>query len=522
MNGRELLTGLGYINVRYFEEAETAVLAPKTPGRYESGGRKNHRRPLLVAAMIGLMLLLVGCAVAYALNVKNLHMGQVTRKQYVFDENRQPVAQTEVVLDVISAQGIMGSPNYLAAQEWLEFEENYELNLETAETFAVPAGYEVYHAFSQEMVDKVDEICEKYDLKPMGTWTHMQSYQFDVLYQALGFDSLFHGGAEMDGGAGYFMECGNFNVMFSFTLTSEDADWKHPIGATMRYADKEYFDTISFGVGDIETVRQRNYTTADGMTILVVGEGNSTILLCDREDAFLSVYFDPLTLDHKTVELSDRDIERICEGLDFSIKPRKPDMDEVEFLLAEAETAYQERIHADDPKTVEELMATLDRSFWYTLEDLNGDGEDEVLVSADGETLKYVYTKIGGGYVCYVTHWREPDEMPYPSESAMYLCGDNSLEIYSCYEDGSFFHYYFKLEKNVEKNGSSDVGYVRYDAQEGKWHSKAAHTIYDPATDSYIPYERNDVLTEAEARKVITAHPRKELELKPIGEFPVN
>lgn len=511
MTGKDLVTGLGYIDVRYFEEAETAVIAPRRAGK----------RLLLIAALIALTLLLAGCAVAYVLNVKNLHMGQVTRTQYEFDENRQPIAQTEVVLDVISAQGIMGSPNFLAAQEWLEFEENYELNLETAETFAVPAGYEVYHAFSQEMVDKVDEICETYDLKPMGAWTHMQSYQFDVLYQALGVESLFHGGAEMDGGAGYFMECGNFNVMFSFTLTDEDADWKQPIGATMRYSDKAYFDTISFSVGDIETIRQRNYTTADGTTVLIVGEGNRTILLCDREDAFLSVYFDPLTLDGKTVELSDRDIECICEALDFTIKTRRPDMNEVESLLTEAEAAYQEKLHAGDPKTVGELLATLDQSWYYTCKDLNGDAEDEVLVSTDGETLKYVYTKIGGGYVCYVTHWREPDETPYPSESAMYLCGDNSLEIYSRYEDGSFFHYYFKLEKNVEKNGSSDVGYVRYDAQKGKWHSKPAHTIYDPATDSHIPFERNDVITEAEAGSVITAHPRVDLELKPISKFPM-
>lgn len=511
MNGKDLLIGLGYIGVQYFEEAETGTIA--------APGRKWFRRPLLAAAIIALMLLLVGCAVVYALSVKDLHMGQVNRTQYELDENRQPMGQTEVVLDVISAQGVMGSPNFQASQEWMEFSEDYEPDLSAAEEFDIPAGYEIYGAFTQEMVDRVDEICAKYGLKPVGTLARMQSYQFDVLYEALGFDSLFRGGVEMDGGVGWFAECGNFNVMFSFTLTDEEADWKQPIGATLRYVDKAYFDTISFSVGDIETVRQRNYTTTDGTSVLIVGEGNQTILLCGREAAFISLYFDAITLTGETLELSDRDIERICEAVDFTIRPQKPDMAEVEQLLAEAETAHLEALYADEPKTVEELLATLDQNLYYAQVDMNGDGENEVLVSEDGETLKYIYTKIGGGYVLYTIMWDASEDIPVPTEAAMYLCEDNSVEIYKCYEDGSFYHYYFKLEKNVEKNGSTDVGYARYDAEDGKWHSKGLLTIYDQATDSYVPYDSNDVITEEQAQAIIAAHPRAELELKSIREF---
>ena len=55
MNGKELLLGLSYISPKYIEEA-----------KYYSASQKRirFRKPLLVAAVIALTLLLVGCAVA--------------------------------------------------------------------------------------------------------------------------------------------------------------------------------------------------------------------------------------------------------------------------------------------------------------------------------------------------------------------------------------------------------------------------------------------------------------------------
>lgn len=54
MNGKNLFLGLSYIDRKFIEEAETDTIPAK---------RLSIRRPLLVAAMIGLMLLLVGCGI---------------------------------------------------------------------------------------------------------------------------------------------------------------------------------------------------------------------------------------------------------------------------------------------------------------------------------------------------------------------------------------------------------------------------------------------------------------------------
>lgn len=55
MNGRDIFLGLSYIDERYIQEAEQAMLP-----------RRSLRRPLLLAAVLALTLLLVGCAVVYA------------------------------------------------------------------------------------------------------------------------------------------------------------------------------------------------------------------------------------------------------------------------------------------------------------------------------------------------------------------------------------------------------------------------------------------------------------------------
>ncbi len=59
MNGKDLLIGLGSISPKYYDEAENDTIT-------EVKRHRTFRRPLLVAAIIALTLLLVGCAVVYA------------------------------------------------------------------------------------------------------------------------------------------------------------------------------------------------------------------------------------------------------------------------------------------------------------------------------------------------------------------------------------------------------------------------------------------------------------------------
>ena len=66
MNGKELFLGLSYINRKFIDEAERDTVS-NHGGRECAGAStvRGLRRPLLVAALAALLLLLVGCAVVY-------------------------------------------------------------------------------------------------------------------------------------------------------------------------------------------------------------------------------------------------------------------------------------------------------------------------------------------------------------------------------------------------------------------------------------------------------------------------
>ena len=91
MNGKELLLGLSYISPKYIEEAKNYSASQK---------RIRFRKPLLIAAVIALTLLLVGCAVAaYA----RIHMRLV-------QHNVPTTAQTdEDVPDATPARSVIAS-----------------------------------------------------------------------------------------------------------------------------------------------------------------------------------------------------------------------------------------------------------------------------------------------------------------------------------------------------------------------------------------------------------------------------
>jgi len=111
MNGKDLLISLGNINPKFYEEAEYGTLA-------QARTHRTIRRPLLIAAMIALMLLLVGCAVVYALRLQDMSIGQETYTQ-TFDENGKyldtPVEKTR---DVLTLFGHSGDNIQKATAEW--------------------------------------------------------------------------------------------------------------------------------------------------------------------------------------------------------------------------------------------------------------------------------------------------------------------------------------------------------------------------------------------------------------------
>lgn len=82
MNGKDLLVGMSFIEGKYVAEAENGTLGEETR---KKPVRRTWKRAPLIAAIIAMMLLLVGCAVVYVLSMQNLKVGQQEVSYDAFD-----------------------------------------------------------------------------------------------------------------------------------------------------------------------------------------------------------------------------------------------------------------------------------------------------------------------------------------------------------------------------------------------------------------------------------------------------
>ena len=177
MKGEKMLIGLSYIDRKFIDESENDTVSGKKlhdSSKQEANisMKRTLKRPLLIAAIITLMLFLMGCAAVVLLHLNDLKIGERTYTQhplYLEDGTKTPA--TEKVKEIISVQGVAESPNQQAAKEWYEFTKAYDIVQKYPDgipDFTAPDAYDSYWVPTQELVDKVDEICKKYDLKLVG------------------------------------------------------------------------------------------------------------------------------------------------------------------------------------------------------------------------------------------------------------------------------------------------------------------------------------------------------------------
>ena len=151
MNAMDLLTGLNGVRDSFVAEA----------GEFRHGKRRPRRLPSkklwLIAAIIALTLLLVGCAVAYMLHLQDMAFGQET----------QEVLGSEVQdRTLLSIRGVKGTPGYQAAKEWHEWLKTYDPDdavYHSEEAFSEDFGdeYYAYNLYTRDMKEKLDKICAK-------------------------------------------------------------------------------------------------------------------------------------------------------------------------------------------------------------------------------------------------------------------------------------------------------------------------------------------------------------------------
>lgn len=338
MNGKDIFKGLRYIDDDIIEEAEFGMFPAKTSHR-------TIRRPILVAAIIALTLLLVGCAVVYVLSMKEINIGQQQAYQDVFEydpESGQAVAylgQETVTEEVLTLAGLKGSPNYQAAQEWFAFKQTYDPNGEIKASVwkdlpEFPEEYAYYDIYTQEMKDKLDEILDKYNLNLIGRTVPFRTEELTL--KALGIENIAVSGSnvimELDYAA--YQECGNLNMDFNFILPGTAEKPELETRCHIYYTHKDAFTDDVIALGEIETWKEWNYTTASGDEVLIFRspEDWRGYIFCDMPNYTVTLRYtfidEQYTTDitgkttHEQEFMTDQQIERLADAVDFSIEPQ--------------------------------------------------------------------------------------------------------------------------------------------------------------------------------------------------------
>ena len=391
-----LFDAIGDVNDSYILSAMAA--GDRTSAR----PRKGYRLLLIAAALAA--LLLAGC-VAYVLSIGNL----------VIQTEPAPLSTEETgqVRSVISLQGYAGSPGYQAAKEWYEFRSTYDLPLDQPEIpMEQRLDYLSYGCFYQEEIDKVNEICETYDLKLLGH-EYIEETASEAL-DALGLEGLVLPEAPVqaeyfDNGF-YYYACGTFSASFNLTFTGEDAPWNTPLNLQMRYVKKDYFDGVNGYLGPLDSYEEWVYPTSQGVEVLLAlsHESQDARMIVEQEDAFLTVQLQGVVAGDKTLglqQLSREELETVAECLDFRLQPGTVDVSaaearaearreqslqeqaEWEAALKNRDYAYRLQFIADNTEDLSQVE--------YALTDLDEDGTQELFLDGPEFSALYVTNQEG-------------------------------------------------------------------------------------------------------------------------------
>lgn len=339
MIGKDLLVALGDISYQYYEEGETASIP-------SSRGGKRIPRPILIAAMIALTALLVGCALVYALRLQDMSVGTEPYTQYFNGEGRA-IEPTEKTREILTMYGHGGDPIQLALTEWYDFLETYDPSGELMDNDSdpeIPDQYEyTYKCYTLDMAAKVEEIAAKYDLKLLEEWITFQAWQSDIFLKESGVGSLLlpEAGAQITHLSGMYYPPCNFDM--DFALTTDALDTK--LWVSVKYARKDYFPGGYPSGMDLSDFDQWDHTAPDGTALLLaLNSKGVAYIIADLENAMMILYLDGNLSgsNYPTEEelLTKNQLEAAADLFDYSIQPEIRDRADVERQLEEAQAAY--------------------------------------------------------------------------------------------------------------------------------------------------------------------------------------
>lgn len=506
MTSMELLELMGQVKGCYIQEAHNNVVSFKR--------RRPLKRSVMIALIAALMLMLVGCALVI-MKLQELKVGD-----YSYDHPGIPgvVEPHTITKELLSMQGYAESVNYQAAKEWREFLDSYDTDgtlLANAQTddYQEPIEYMAYQCYTQEMQDKIDEICDKYGLEILGPY-YTEKYAIDVVV-AVGIDNLFAdtNSARTILSEGYYYADGSFQISGETTMDYEGSTWIYPISYQYRCVMKTAFDEVTLSVDDVEGFEQWNYRLQDGSEVLLALSAEQAVILVDKEDFFVTInVMNPSVGDvlYGEQQMSREGLEAFAETFSFDYTITPPAMESLTPPEWFSETGNQEGNLTDNDANAnqipvgenyeQELAQKVYEYFFRGDRQLLAEGVAEKWwipeFHADGLDYEYIYMDLDGdGMTELLIQMKdEPDAYNgvfHYEDGKLYCWNSDSVEMSSYsypLQDGS-------MVKQTKTGGNTVYTVFRYTSEgevEEKRHLYAREELMESGSNEKCPYYEVD------------------------------
>ncbi len=338
MNGQEIFLGLSYISRKYIEEAETETVSGGT------GKAHRIRRPFLLAAVIALLLFLVGCAAVYVLKMEHVKISSGTdQRDYSLVDGVYVKDPHTVSTTTLSMAGLKGSNAYKACADFYAYETELRTNASASGDWA---GYD------DAINAKAQELAEQYGLKPEGQPLTFRTTR--NLCDALGVERFVRDSQDVsiDISQGFCRDSGNFFVLLSFAFPEDQGYEVTYTSGALYWNRQDTFSREYFTLEDRGDWVERNYTTSAGNTVLILTSPSQErgYIICDRGDALMTVWLDVnpelLSEDAGVVSaeyqhMTEKQLNMVADALDFAIQPNIPTQADVDAQAAPPQEATQ-------------------------------------------------------------------------------------------------------------------------------------------------------------------------------------
>ena len=342
MNGKDIFRGLQYIGDDLIENAETGQFPAQNQGSGKT--RRPIRRPLLIAALIALLLLLVGCAVVYVLKLENVKIGTGTeQRDYSLVDGVYVEDPHTVNTTTLSMAGLKGSNAYKACADFYAYETELRASASASGDWA---GYD------DAINAKVQELAEQYGLKPEGQPLTFRTTR--NLCDALGVERFVRNSQDVsiDVDQGFCRDSGNFFVLLRFAFPEDQGYEVTYTSGALYWNRQDTFSRDYFTLEDSGDWVERNYTTSAGNTVLILTSPSQErgYILCNRGDALMTVWLDAnpeiLSEDSGVVSaeylhMTEKQLNMVADALDFAIQPNIPTQADVDAQPAPPQKATQ-------------------------------------------------------------------------------------------------------------------------------------------------------------------------------------